>query len=98
MKNYLVQILIFVCLAFVLWLGLELGTAKVDERELKLRSACDSLQHANREHELRIMQLEREIEEATDALSDCQEDFQDCLAGRVRFRSGDLHRPLNPKY
>jgi len=98
MKNYLVQILIFVCLAFVLWLGLELGTAKVDERELKLRSVCDSLQHANREHELRIMQLEKEIEEATDALSDCQEDFQDCLAGRVRYRSGDVRPTINPKY
>ncbi len=98
MRNYLGQILIFVGLAFVLWLGLGLDTAKRDESELRLRTLCDSLQHANREHELHIMQLEKEIEDVSDALSDCQEDFQDCLAGRVRYRSGDVRPAINPKY
>ena len=63
MRNYLGPILIFVSLAFALWLGSELGTTKRDESELRLRTLCDSLQHANREHELHIMQLEKEIED-----------------------------------
>lgn len=98
MRNYLGPILIFVSLAFALWLGSELGTPKRGESELRLRTLCDSLQHANREHELHIMQLEKEIEDVSDALSDCQEDFQDCLAGRVRYRSGDVRPTINPEY
>jgi hypothetical protein len=43
------------------------------------------------------MQLEKEIEDVSDALSDCREDFQDCLAGRVRYRSGDI-RPTHNIY
>ena len=96
MRNYLGPILIFVIVA-LLWLGSELDTAKRDESELRLRTLCDSLQHANREHELHIMQLEKEIEDVSDALSDCREDFQDCLAGRVRHRSGDI-RPTHKIY
>ncbi len=98
MRTRLLPALGLIGLALVCWLGLEFASHGEDARELKLHHTLDSLQHANREHELEIIQLNHEIEDLEDALSDCQEDFQDCLAGRVRYRSGDVRPAINPKY
>jgi hypothetical protein len=58
-----------------------------------MQTVCDSLSHANREQELHIMQLEHEVEDLSDDLSDCTEDFQNCIAGRkiqIRHIDGNI--------
>jgi hypothetical protein len=75
------------------WIFLEAGQSRSEEQALRLQVTCDSLRHANHEHELHIMQLEHEVEDLSDALSDCTEDFQNCIAGRkiqIHDRSGNI--------
>ena len=71
-----------------------------DDRVLKTQYTCDSLRRANREQELHIMQLEYQVEDLQDQLSECTEDFQNCIAGRkiqIRHIDGSI-LTSNPEY
>lgn len=100
MRNRIGILLAIVALILGAWLFLEAGAVKTEEQTLRMQAVCDSLSEANHEHELHIMQLEHEISDLSDALSDCTEDFQNCLAGRkieIRYQNGNI-LTSNPEY
>jgi hypothetical protein len=58
-----------------------------------MQVTLNSLRHVNHDQNLYIMQLEHEAESLGDALSDCSEDFQNCIAGRkiqIRHIDGNI--------
>ena len=100
MKNQIGVILLIAAVSLGFWFFMESGHYSSDDRALKTQYTCDSLRRANREHELHIMQLEEEVDNLQDQLSDCTEDFQNCLAGRkieIRYRNGNI-LTSNPEY
>jgi hypothetical protein len=65
-----------------------------------MQVTCDSLRNVNHDQKLYIMQLEYEVEDLSDDLSDCTEDFQNCIAGRkiqIRHIDGNI-LTSNPEY
>ena len=78
---------------------LEIDRSGSDDLVLKTQYTCDSLRRANREQELHIMQLEHEVEDIQDQLSDCTEDFQNCLAGRkIQMNQNGSTLTSNPEH
>jgi hypothetical protein len=80
------------------WVFLEAGQSRAEEKTLRMQVTLDSLRHVNHDQNLYIMQLEYETESLGDALSDCTEDFQNCIAGRkIQIRHIDGNIPItNP--
>jgi hypothetical protein len=80
------------------WVFLEAGQSRAEEKTLRMQVTLDSLRHVNHDQNLYIMQLEYETESLGDALSDCSEDFQNCIAGRkIQIRHIDGNIPItNP--
>ena len=100
MRNQLGIILLIAAVSLGLFFFLEADRPAREDRVLKTQYTCDSLRRVNREHELHIMQLEEEVDNLQDQLSDCTEDFQNCLAGRkieIRHRNGNI-LTSNPEY
>ena len=100
MRNRIGTLLVLAAVSLVSWLLLSLGSGETEEQTLRMQAVCDSLRRANREHELHIMQLEYEVEALSDDLSDCTEDFQNCIAGRkiqIRHSDGSILTG-NPEY
>jgi hypothetical protein len=90
MRNRIGTFLVLAAVSLVSWIFLTVGSDKVEEQTLRMQVTCDSLRRANREHELHIMQLEYDVEDLSDALSDCTEDFHNCIAGRkIQIRHSD---------
>jgi len=90
LRDRLVTLLVVVAVVLGGWVFLEAGQSRTEEKSLRMQAVCDSLRRANREHELHIMQLEYDVEALSDALSDCTEDFQNCIAGRkIQIRHSD---------
>jgi hypothetical protein len=81
------------------WVFLEAGQSRAEEKTLRMQVTLDSLRHVNHDQNLYIMQLEYEVEALGDALSDCTEDFQNCIAGRkIQIRHIDGNIPItNPE-
>ena len=78
---------------------LEIDRSGSDDLVLKTQYTCDSLRRANREQELHIMQLEHEVEDIQYQLSDCTEDFQNCLAGRkIQMNQNGSTLTSNPEH
>ena len=93
MRNRIGTFLVLAAVSLVSWLLLSLGSDKAEEQTLRMQVTCDSLSRANREQELHIMQLEHEVEDIQDQLSECTEDFQNCIAGRkiqIRHIDGNI--------
>jgi hypothetical protein len=100
MRNRIGTLLVLVAVSLVSWIFLSVGSGETEEKTLRMQVTCDSLSRANREHELHIMQLEYDVEALSDALSDCTEDFQNCIAGRkiqIRHIDGSILTG-NPEY
>jgi hypothetical protein len=90
MRNKIGTFLVLAAVCLVSWIFLSLGSSEAEEQTLRMQVTCDSLSHANREQELHIMQLEHEVEDISDALSECTEDFHNCIAGRkIQIRHSD---------
>jgi peptidoglycan hydrolase CwlO-like protein len=90
MRNKIGTFLVLAAVSLVSWIFLTVGSDKVEEQTLRMQVTLDSLRRANREHELHIMQLEHEVEDISDDLSDCTEDFHNCIAGRkIQIRHSD---------
>jgi len=90
MRDRLVTLLVVVAVSLVSWLILSVGSGKAEEKTLRKMVTLDSLRHVNHDQSLYIMQLEYETESLGDALSDCTEDFQNCIAGRkIQIRHSD---------
>jgi hypothetical protein len=90
MRNRIGTFLVLAAVSLVSWIFLTVGSDKAEEQTLRMQVTLDSLRRANREHELHIMQLEYEVEALSDDLSDCTEDFQNCIAGRkIQIRHSD---------
>jgi hypothetical protein len=90
MRNRIGTFLVLAAVCLVSWIFLTVGSDKVEEQTLRMQTVCDSLSRANREQELYIMQLEYDVEDLSDDLSDCTEDFQNCIAGRkIQIRHSD---------
>jgi hypothetical protein len=98
MRDRLVTLLVVVAVSLVSWLILSVGSGKAEEKTLRKMVTLDSLRHVNHDQSLYIMQLEHEVEDLSDALSDCTEDFQNCIAGRkIQIRHiGGNHLTGNP--
>lgn len=100
MRNRIGTFLVLAAVCLVSWLLLSLGSGKAEERALRMQVTCDSLRHVNHDQNLYIMQLEYEVEDLSDDLSDCTEDFQNCIAGRkiqIRHIDGNI-LTSNPEY
>ena len=82
MRNRIGTFLVLAAVCLVSWLLLSFGSGETEKKTLRMQVTCDSLSHANREQELHIMQLEHEVEDLQDQLSECTEDLQNCLADR----------------
>ena len=90
MRNRIGTFLVLAAVSLVSWLLLSLGSDKAEEKTLRMQAVCDSLRHVNHDQNLYIMQLEYEVEDLSDDLSDCTEDFQNCIAGRkIQIRHSD---------
>ena len=90
MRNRIGTFLVLAAVSLVSWLLLSLGSDETEERALRMQVTCDSLRHVNHDQNLYIMQLEYEVEDLSDDLSDCTEDFQNCIAGRkIQIRHSD---------
>jgi hypothetical protein len=77
----------------VSWIFLSLGSGETEEKTLRMQVTLDSLRNVNHDQKLYIMQLEYEVEDLSDDLSDCTEDFQNCIAGRkiqIRHIDGNI--------
>lgn len=99
MRNKIGIIMLISALSLGLWLALEVEHGHRDGEQLKADHTLDSLRRVNRDHELHIMQLEEEVESLQDQLSDCTEDFQNCLAGRkIQIRTHKGMLTSNPVY
>ena len=93
MRNRIGTFLVLAAVCLVSWLLLSLGSGETEERALRMQVTCDSLRHVNHDQNLYIMQLEYEVEDLSDDLSDCTEDFQNCIAGRkiqIRHIDGNI--------
>jgi hypothetical protein len=93
MRNKIGTFLVLAAVCLVSWLLLSVGSGKAEERALRMQVTCDSLRHVNHDQNLYIMQLEYEVEDLSDDLSDCTEDFQNCIAGRkiqIRHIDGNI--------
>jgi len=99
LRDRLLTLLVVVAASLGGWVFLEAGQSRTEEKSLRMQVTCDSLSQANREHELHIMQLEYDVEALSDDLSDCTEDFQNCIAGRkIQIRHIDGNIPItNPE-
>ena len=100
MRNKIGTFLVLAAVCLVSWIFLSVGSGEAEEKTLRMQTVCDSLSHANREQELHIMQLEHEVEDLQDQLSDCTDDFQNCLAGRkirIYYQNGST-LTSNPEY
>ena len=90
MRNRIGTFLVLAAVCLVSWIFLSLGSGKTEEKTLRIQVTCDSLRHVNHDQKLYIMQLEYEVEDLSDDLSDCTEDFQNCIAGRkIQIRHSD---------
>ena len=98
MRDRLGPLFAFVAVCLCPWVLLQADQSRAEEKTLRKMVTCDSLSQANREQKLDIMQLEYEVETLSDALSDCTEDFQNCIAGRkIQIRHIDGSHPItNP--
>jgi hypothetical protein len=93
LRDRLLTLLIVVAALLGGWVFLEAGQSRAEEKALRMQVTLDSLRHVNHDQNLYIMQLEYETESLGDALSDCAEDFQNCIAGRkiqIRHIDGDI--------
>ena len=93
MRNRIGTFLVLAAVCLVSWLLLSLGSGETEEKTLRIQVTCDSLRHVNHDQKLYIMQLEYEVEDLSDDLSDCTEDFQNCIAGRkiqIRHIDGNI--------
>jgi hypothetical protein len=100
MRNKILILSLIAVLSIGLLLVMESGRFESDSQTLRMQHTCDSLMHINRGQEIRILELEQEVESLQDALSDCTEDFQNCLAGRkiqIRYQNGNI-LTSNPEY
>jgi hypothetical protein len=90
MRNRIGTFLVLAAVCLVSWIFLSVGSDKAEEQTLRMQVTLDSLRRANREHELYIMQLKYDVEALSDDLSDCTEDFHNCIAGRkIQIRHSD---------
>lgn len=98
LRDRLLTLLIVVAALLGGWVFLEAGQSRAEEKTLRMQVTLDSLRHVNHDQNLYIMQLEYETESLGDALSDCSEDFQNCIAGRkIQIRHIDGNIPItNP--
>jgi hypothetical protein len=98
LRDRLLTLLIVVAALLGGWVFLEAGQSRAEEKALRMQVTLDSLRHVNHDQNLYIMQLEYETESLGDALSDCTEDFQNCIAGRkIQIRHIDGNIPItNP--
>ena len=98
MRNKIGTFLVLAAVSLVSWLLLSVGSGETEEKTLRMQAVCDSLRHVNHDQNLYIMQLEYEVEDLSDDLSDCTEDFQNCIAGRkIQIRHIDGNIPItNP--
>ena len=93
LRDRLLTLLIVVAALLGGWVFLEAGQSRAEEKTLRKMVTLDSLRHVNHDQNLYIMQLEYEVESLEDQLSDCAEDFQNCIAGRkiqIRHIDGDI--------
>ena len=93
MRNRIGTFLVLSAVSLVSWIFLSLGSGKAEEQTLRMQVTCDSLRHVNHDQNLYIMQLEYEVEALQDQLSECTEDFQNCIAGRkiqIRHIDGNI--------
>lgn len=100
MRNRIGTFLVLAAVCLVSWLLLSLGSGETEERALRMQVTCDSLRHVNHDQNLYIMQLEYEVEALQDQISECTEDFQNCIAGRkiqIRHIDGNI-LTSNPEY
>jgi len=100
LRDRLLTLLIVVAASLGGWVFLEAGQSRAEEKTLRKMVTLDSLRQVNHDQNLYIMQLEYETESLGDALSDCTEDFQNCIAGRkIQIRHIDGNIPItNPEY
>jgi len=99
LRDRLLNLLVVVAASLGGWVFLEAGQSRAEEKTLRMQVTLDSLRHVNHDQNLYIMQLEYETESLGDALSDCSEDFQNCIAGRkIQIRHIDDSIPItNPE-
>ena len=100
MRDRLGPLFAFVAVCLCPWVLLQADQSRAEEKTLRMQVTLDSLRHVNHDQNLYIMQLEYETESLGDALSDCSEDFQNCIAGRkIQIRHIDGNIPItNPEY
>lgn len=100
MRNKIGTFLVLAAVCLVSWIFLSVGSGETEEKTLRMQVTCDSLRNVNHDQKLYIMQLEYEVEDLSDDLSDCTEDFQNCIAGRkiqIRHIDGNI-LTSNPEY
>jgi hypothetical protein len=99
MRDRLLTLLVVVAASLGGWVFLEAGQGRTEEETLRMQVTLDSLRQVNHDQNLHIMQLEYEVEALSDDLSDCTEDFQNCIAGRkIQIRHIDGNIPItNPE-
>ena len=93
MRNKIGTFLVLAAVCLVSWIFLSLGSGETEEKTLRMQVTLDSLRNVNHDQKLYIMQLEYEVEDLSDDLSDCTEDFQNCIAGRkiqIRHIDGNI--------
>ena len=100
MRNKIGTFLVLAAVCLVSWIFLSVGSGESEEKTLRMQTVCDSLRHVNHDQNLYIMQLEYQVEDLQDQLSECTEDFQNCIAGRkiqIRHIDGSI-LTSNPEY
>lgn len=100
MSKRIGMILLLSLFSGIAWLFLHVKSGDSDLQALRMQVYCDSLSQANREQELHIMQLETQVEDLEDVLSESADDLQNCLAGRkiqIRHIDGNI-LTSNPEY
>jgi hypothetical protein len=96
LRDRLLTLLIVVAASIGGWVLLQADQSRTEEKALRMQVTLDSLRQVNHDQNLYIMQLEYETESLGDALSDCTEDFQNCIAGRkIQIRHIDGNIPIN---
>lgn len=93
MRNKIGTFLVLAAVCLVSWIFLSVGSGESEEKTLRMQTVCDSLRHVNHDQNLHIMQLEYQVEDLQDQLSECTEDFQNCIAGRkiqIRHIDGSI--------
>ena len=100
MRDRLGPLFAFVAVCLCPWVLLQADQSRAEEKTLRMQVTLDSLRQVNHDQNLYIMQLEYEVETLGDQLSDCTEDFQNCIAGRkiqIRQSDGSI-LTSNPEY